>query len=493
LKSMLGKRRIIATHCESTSMTIKLPNSRALGGLIKWLSREEWRSEFEQVLESHLIPACDAAGIEVDEAISALGEDWFRTTVWGCAFEDFLTRETDDGANIVDDYLKRRGWKESASAKSYMRALRNSVISLYEVSNIVPDTSFLARDLVRGGEASLISEQSATRTLKQWDRIATRVVALGSQTVISGAVLPYSFEASETLLKILRRTAKRAVKERHKLADSVGCGPDDPRIAGALSETVLLQIAAPIITTVWLGDNLDRSMNPRLPDVRNSEGDELMFCTLHFPVSEAASLHDVRSALGKSPELRKENETFWNWLALGTAQRKPNKGTHQTFSTTLDDGSLVLGTLELKDHELVLSVNSQARAERGRVLLSQTLESLIRPPLIEMQTLDQLQASRVTEPSPPRSVPELSPDQQRAIVHTSLNKQYGKMLSEPIPILGNVTPRKAAKTAAGRAKVAAWLKTLENYSAQLGDSDNPIGTYDFSWLWLELGVSELRH
>jgi hypothetical protein len=28
------------------------------------------------------------------------------STVWGCAFEDFLTRETEDGRNIVDDYLK---------------------------------------------------------------------------------------------------------------------------------------------------------------------------------------------------------------------------------------------------------------------------------------------------------------------------------------------------------------------------------------------------
>ena len=55
-------------------------------------------------------------------------------------------------------------------------------MSLYEVSDIVRDTSFRARDLVRGGEPILISERSATRSLKQWDRIATRVVQVGSQT-----------------------------------------------------------------------------------------------------------------------------------------------------------------------------------------------------------------------------------------------------------------------------------------------------------------------
>jgi DNA-binding phage protein len=63
------------------------------------------------------------------------------STVWGCAFEDFLTREFEDGSNIVDDYLKRRGWKEGASSRAYMAALRTSVMSLYEVSHIARDTS----------------------------------------------------------------------------------------------------------------------------------------------------------------------------------------------------------------------------------------------------------------------------------------------------------------------------------------------------------------
>jgi hypothetical protein len=65
--------------------------------------------------------------------------------------------------NIADEYLKRRGWKESASTRSYMSVLRASVISLYEVSNVVPDTSFLVRDLVRGSDPILATERSASR------------------------------------------------------------------------------------------------------------------------------------------------------------------------------------------------------------------------------------------------------------------------------------------------------------------------------------------
>src|SRR6266567_6428494 len=180
-----------------------MASADSLKGLMKWLSREEWRDAFEDVLNRHVLPACEKADIEVEEVISILGQDYFMTTIWGCAFEDFLTRELEAGRNVVDDYLKRRGWKESASTRLYMSALRTSVMSLYEVSNIVKDGSFLARDLVRRGEPILVNERSATRSLKQWDRIAARVFQVGSQTVMAGGVLPFSHDTSEELLKIL--------------------------------------------------------------------------------------------------------------------------------------------------------------------------------------------------------------------------------------------------------------------------------------------------
>jgi hypothetical protein len=161
-----------------------MASKHLLQGLIKWLTRDPWRDRFPEILDSHMLPACDEVGLEVEDLVSTLGEGFFMSTVWACAFEDLLTREFSDGSNIVDDYLKRRGWKESASVRSYMAALRGSVVSLYEVSDIVRDTSFRARDLLRGGESILISERAATRSLKQWDRIAARVVRVGTQTLI---------------------------------------------------------------------------------------------------------------------------------------------------------------------------------------------------------------------------------------------------------------------------------------------------------------------
>ena len=169
------------------------------------------------------------------------------------------------------------------------------------------------------------------------------------------------------------------------------------------------------------------------------------------------------------------------------AQKQPPK--FQTFTTTLDDGSLVLGNVELKDKALILSVNSQARAERGRVLLSEVLDGLVAQPLVEIQTLEQCMATRDPAP-PPRQ--NLAVEERRTIIHDGLDRHYRDLLDQPIPALGNKSPRAAARTAKGRAKVADWLKTVENHTAQIAGRNDEMATYDFRWLWTELGVNELR-
>ena len=91
----------------------------------------------------------------------------------------------------------------------------------------------------------------------------------------------------------------------------------------------------------------------------------------------------------------------------------------------------------------------------------------------------------------PRSTSEVPPEIETRLVHATLNKQYRAMLDQPVPMLGNLSPRAAARTKLGREKVAAWLKHLENRSRQREMAD-PMSTYDFAWLWRELKVGHLR-
>ena len=115
----------------------------------------------------------------------------------------------------------------------------------------------------------------------------------------------------------------------------------------------------------------------------------------------------------------------------------------------MDDGGIVLGNIELKGKTLTLAVNSEAREARGRALIEPLLTGMVREPLVERQTMEQMMASadrqRGNEPSS-----GLPPEQERAIVHQGLTDHYRRMLDEPIPALGNATPRTAAKSTKGR-------------------------------------------
>ena len=53
----------------------------------------------------------------------------------------------------------------------------------------------LARDLVRGGEPIRVSERSGTRYLKPWDRMAARIVQMGSRTEMAGGVVDEAIAA----------------------------------------------------------------------------------------------------------------------------------------------------------------------------------------------------------------------------------------------------------------------------------------------------------
>jgi hypothetical protein len=86
----------------------------------------------------------------------------------------------------------------------------------------------------------------------------------------------------------------------------------------------------------------------------------------------------------------------------------------------------------------------------------------------------------------------LGPQDMERIVHAMLDREYAKALDESVPMLGDKTPRTLAPTSAGRSKVAEWLKVLENGTAKARGSGDPMASYDFTWMWIELGLADLR-
>ncbi len=124
-------------------------------------------------------------------------------------------------------------------------------------------------------------------------------------------------------------------------------------------------------------------------------------------------------------------------------------------------------------------------------MLEPSLDGLVGAPLVERQTLEQA-FSEHREHGSSSAVPELSPDEQRIIIHDAMDRHYRAQLDQPVPALGNISPRKAAKSKKGRDKLVAWLKRLENQTAG-HDPDDPMASYDVTWIWDELDVSDQRN
>lgn len=461
------------------------PAGHDLTDLIKWTARDEWRGRVDAVMAEHFEPAMEAFDLTFEEIDDALGGGW-AGTLWGCAFEDFLTRRFGpEGENPVEAYLRRRGWKERATTRAYMAALRDSVMSLHEVSGIVPGRSFRARDLVRGGEPVLVTERTATRTLKPWDRIAARIVADADRRIIAGGVLAFTLESTERLFATLRgRAAARPRGGRVRKADD---GLD-----GWTGSDEDLRAAAPLFSTAWLLDVLPRALDRTPPQVFNGDGDEVVFHTVRFPLAAKTMARSVEARLGRLAGLRQETATFWNWLGPPPAKRPAVEGEKAlVWNVALDDGSVVLGNVELTEGAVVLSVSSAARAERGRAMLSDALGGLVAAPLAEIQTVEQMRAAAprggAATPEPP-----IPPEAQAELAHGMLDRQYRSLLDEPVPMLGDRTPRAAARSARGRRDLAVWLKHLENRSGHAPDPNDPMATYDFTWLWRELKIEHLR-
>jgi hypothetical protein len=452
-------------------------SQRDLSGLIKFLARDNWKSRLEDVMGEHFGPAMEAFDLEYDEIGAALGGGW-DMTLWGMAFEDFLGRKFEpEGRNFVDEYLRRRGWNESAPAKAYMRSLRSSILSLYEVSAIVPGASFLARDLIRGGEPAQVNEHTATRTLAEWDRIAARIVPQGQKRILSGGLLAFPFETSERLMAELQRAA----------------GQSDTVLRAARKQPIAdhaLHGMAPLFTATWLLDALPKALGLSRPTVRNADGDAVIFHEVRFPLPPQTTSEEIADRLDAIASLHRENKTVWNWLA-DPAPPHPSGDAENVlaWNVTMEDGRTVLGNVEIKEHALVVSVNSASRAERATIMLRAALAELVTAPLTEIQTLDQMMAQHRDRPRPASDIPL---EMQTKLVHEALDRQYRALLDQPVPMLGDKTPHAAARTPAGRERLAVWLKHLENRSRQQLDPANPMATYDFAWLWRELKVDHLR-
>src|SRR3546814_19195527 len=79
-----------------------------LSGVMKFATSPAWGEHLGEALGDHLGLAMEEFDFEADELADIVGDHW-DGVLWGCAFEDLLTRTIEPGdRNIVDDYIRDR-------------------------------------------------------------------------------------------------------------------------------------------------------------------------------------------------------------------------------------------------------------------------------------------------------------------------------------------------------------------------------------------------
>src|SRR3546814_3146310 len=89
-------------------------------------------------------------------------------------------------------------------------------------------------------------------------------------------------------------------------------------------------------------------------------------------------------------------------------------------------------------------------------LMTDALAGLVGSPLTTIETVEQAMAARAEGLTPSEPAPAIASEVATPLIHAMLDRQYRATLDEPVGMLGDITPRAAVQTAAGRHRVAGW-------------------------------------
>lgn len=470
-------------------------HDKAIAAVMKWTQRDEWRERFKKLLSARVGPVCKRYGITQDDLEEKL-TDGEHIQLMAVVFEELLTREYKPGGNnVIDDYLKRRGWREPAPGRQYLQALRNSVLCLYEVVDSVPGSHFMARDLIRGGDPVEVTDKLGSRSVVRWDRLAARLLPLGGKTLMSGGVLHLPFEDANDVLARIAKVKNLAVRR-------LGLSETPSTTSSVTSEQLqlgklVLSEGSGLFVAAWLMSLLDGESDTSRPKLVNFDGDELLFHTVQFPFANALCSGEIEKRLDELSELERDDasEPAWTWLSIASPAKtkSPKEGDALVLNSYNQDGRTVLGTIQLGSGRVAFEANSASRARRGHAMLAEALSSLVKPPLTTIQTLEQAQLEHARNAAPASEPePSLSPSEAQAATQEVLDRHYRSILSQSIQMLGGKTPRQAIRSKSGKKKVVEWLKYLENASARRPEEAG-VPAYDFTWMWEELKVAEFRN
>ena len=205
-----------------------------------------------------------------------------------------------------------------------------------------------------------------------------------------------------------------------------------------------------------------------LPEMRNMDGDPLLWTVDHFRIAPGAG-PDVEAriaALDGVVPSEDDGDSAYSFVRQGReSEAVPEE--------------IVVGRATVSD-KLRLETNSRERADALRstveAVLGDRIEHLVR------EHADPLSDKAVEETGDSR--PETLPPEAEQFMLEFKRRHYAEWIDQPIPALNGRTPRESVRSADGRREVDALLKEAENREHR----SNPDRPFDFTETRRELGL-----
>lgn len=362
----------------------------------------------------------------------------------------FVYEHRIEGVTVVDWYVEEHGRRLSGAERAWIDAQRAAWLSVWEVVDVERGAGLTLRDLL-SGETRRVHEVSGSQTLVVRDAVLGRVVDHQDVSIVCGMHgrrLP-PFEAAEVVRRARGRLRRKRAVPVERLQDE-----SFSRYLMRRWEEAVAELDAA------------RAIPPQL---ENTDGDPLLVTTDHFDIAPGArqAVEERLAALEHAEPTEPDADP------PGFDILRPGNAVHTSLENTL------IGRIRLSDAGLRIETNSRERADALRNQVEAACGDRIRHRAREHTDplSKKASAGRGAPPAPP------SPDLEE-VVRQFKQRHYADWVDRPLPALGGLTPRAAARTAQGRAAVDVLLKDMENREQRWGGG----ATFDFSQLRRRLRI-----
>jgi len=336
-----------------------------------------------------------------------------------------------------------RGLILDATDKAWLLETMERPMGLFEVGEVRPNKGLFVRDLLDPElRARWVVEKAGSQTLLQWDMVGARLARKDDDWVFTGAMYPMDRDTAAVCLKTLQEELKGL--ERTSLK--------------ARSQTAL------IIAEYWIGTLIVERPPMQLIDAATKT--PLVLVTDTYRVKDWAKIESILS--GQADVAGNRDEGWIRFEELGDGQRRSR------------------ATLNAKGDRLELFCQSEALANEARAWLDKIANAAL---TFHIRAIQDPLSPEVCNSAVQRKLPEpeVSQEIQTQITHDYLKEHYANWADEPVPKLGNRTPRKAVQTPEGRRAVIDLLKEYENREARRHRAQGtPL--FDFGFLWKAVGL-----